>query len=179
MSQSAASILTTARRAFWDAIDNHGPLQSTLKQKYRMESTARARGSLEPSHDKREPTSIIDCPAIRVRPVSFGTEWKLNQLQRLPYALEWKVWSAGQDVAKIEELVGLVIDAVHQSKAADAADSYIRSALPGQIPVFGPIAFGLEGIDDGSPDNEQQPVLTATGVLTLPLNYQPVNYNVE
>lgn len=172
--------LTTARLAFWDAIDHFAPLKGKFKQTFRYVS-ARAETPFRPD-GLQMPTSVaIDCPALRIRPASMSYEWRTGQLQKSPFALEWKIWASGMFADEIESLATLVVDAIHTSRAPGIpanGNGYIRAAISGGVPILSPVIFAEEWIGDEADDNGQ-PVLTATSVLTLPLNYQPVNYNVQ
>lgn len=177
MATPAANLLWPARQAVCTAIDEYGPLKGVFKSKFYFEpSGSRARTSEERPDLHREPTAVIECPAIKIRPAGLLVRWQFNGQQRLPFSVGWEIWSDSLRAADIEALVGHFIDAIHVSKAAglSARDAgYVRAAI-GAFPIFESMTFSEVSLGD-EPDNDT-PVLKASGLLTLPLNYQPTTY---
>lgn len=127
------AILTDARLAVWDAIDNWGPLQGRFRQKMRFAPSVA--GKLTQEAD--EPSGV-DFPAISIAPSAINPVWLGNQIQFRPLSLTVTIWTRGwNSVGESEELWEGVIDAIYKCKLPDNSDTYIGAATNA-----GPYGFG-------------------------------------
>lgn len=128
------AILTDARQAVWDAIDNWPTLSGAFRQKLRYEPDVTGKLS-NPESD--EPTGM-DFPAIGVFPSVVNPAWLGNQVQFRPYSLSVQIWTAGwKSLPQNEQLWQDVIDAIYKCKLPDNSDTYIGAAT-----MHGPYGFG-------------------------------------
>jgi hypothetical protein len=128
------AILTTARQAVWDAIDNWPALANTFRQKIRFEKSSGTKLGLI---DSEEPSGQ-DFPCIAVSPSVVNPTWLGNQVQFRPYSLTITIWTAGWDsVNQNEQIWEDVINAIYKCKLPDDSDTYIGAATNA-----GPYGFG-------------------------------------
>ena len=128
------AVLTDARNAVWNAIDNWTALQNTFRQKIRFERSA---GSKLMLANTDEPTGV-DFPAIAVAPSVVNPIWLGNQVQFRPLSLTISIWTAGWDsLPQNEEIWGNVLDAIYKCKPVGGGDTYIGAAT-----AHGPYGFG-------------------------------------
>jgi hypothetical protein len=130
------SILTDARRAVWDSIDNWGPLRDVFKMKVAFDSNR-----LEGPHRPEGPTGVADLPAIAIVPSRVTPRWVTNQTQNHPYVLRVSYWTPDFLVDKAEELWDEIVKAVYRAHPNPEypRDTYLKRATGISMPIgFGP-----------------------------------------
>lgn len=128
------AILTDARNAVWDAIDNWPALSGAFRQKIRFEPS-QAGKLMMPAKD--EPSGV-DFPAISVAPSAVNPVWLGNQVQFRPVSLSIQIWTSGWDsLPQNEQLWEDVVEAIYKAKPDGGGDTYIGSAT-----AHGPYGFG-------------------------------------
>jgi hypothetical protein len=122
---NSLAMLTKARRAVWDAIDNWQPLidwatnTGIVLLKHRLEDDL--------SDILSDGSSFFDLPSISVRPASVSEGWEVHRMAKFPDQMMIDVKTAYLDHA--EELSEMIWQAVWQSApTATPTVSYIKTA---------------------------------------------------
>ena len=128
------AILTDARQAAWNAIDNWPALENAFRQKLRYEPSTTGKLGIA---DSDEPSGV-DFPAIGIFPSVVNPTWLGNQVQFRPVSLTVSIWTRGwNSLLTSEQLWEDVIDAIYKCKLPDDSDTYIGAAT-----MHGPYGFG-------------------------------------
>lgn len=128
------AILTDARLAVWDAIDNWPALGGRFRQRLRF--APHATGKLT-AQEADEPSGA-DFPCIAIAPSAINPVWLGNQIQFRPLSLTITIWTKGwNSIGESEELWEGVVDAIYKCKVPDDSDTYIGAATHA-----GPYGFG-------------------------------------
>lgn len=105
-------IITQARLAIWQAIDNYPPLNpggiSLFKHTYRYDSTP-ANFLIEVG------PALSEMPVLGMFPSHAVPEWWTNQIQAIPFAVNLVAWTPEADLELAERIPELLIYALHQS----------------------------------------------------------------
>ena len=129
------AVLTSARLAVWQAIDNFPLLspggKSVFARTYRYESTP-------PNFQIEIGPALTEMPAIGIFPSHALPEWFTSQIQTMPFSLNVVIWTPEADIELAEKLPEQVIYALHQS---GPAPGFVKRAT-GFYPIAnGPIQF--------------------------------------
>ena len=144
------SILTDARRAIWDSIDNWGSTRDLFRWKASFDSDRK-----EGAHRPQAPSGVGDFPAIMILPVRVTPRWVTNQTQDHPYVLRVSYWTAGTLIDKHEPIWDEIVTAIYRAHPNPAypRDTYLKRATGTSMPIgFGPSSTspvsvnGLEAI---------------------------------
>ena len=128
------AILTDARQAVWDAIDNWPALSGAFRQKLRYEPNISGKLGIR---DADEPSGV-DFPCIAVAPSVINPIWLGNTIQFRPLSLTITIWTEGwNSLPTNEQLWEDVIDAIYKCKLPDNSDTYVGAAT-----AHGPYGFG-------------------------------------
>lgn len=130
------SVLTDARRAIWDSIDNWGPLRDVFRLKLSFDSTR-----LEGPHRPQAPSGTADLPAIAIMPVRVTPRWVTNVTQDHPYVLRVSYWTADTLIDKHEAVWDEIVKAIYRAHPNPAypRDTYLKQATGVSMPIgFGP-----------------------------------------
>lgn len=117
------AVLTEARRAVWQAIDNWPALSNAFAQKVRYDRELSMLDNVEPS--------ISDLPAIAIAPVSNVPDWFLNRVQHWVYLLDLTIWTPDWVLEPAEDLLEKTMDALYRSRPnAASGPTYLETYLP-------------------------------------------------
>lgn len=129
------AVLTAARLAVWQAIDNFPPLNpggvSVFRHTYRYDSTP-------PNFQIEVGPALSEMPVLGVFPAHAIPEWWTSQIQAIPFALNLVVWTPEADLELAELLPEQLIYALHQS---GPAPGFVKRATGYYPTAVGPIQF--------------------------------------
>lgn len=111
-------VLTDARNAVWDAIDNHADTRDLFKKKFRFNDEGSCMTEPEPA--------LSDLDAISIFPMSFVPKWYTNERQEWPYALRVVMWFGGWKVTRAETALLKVARAIQDAKPQGSSAAYIN-----------------------------------------------------
>jgi len=144
------AILTTARQAVWNAIDNWPALDGVFREKLRFEPNATGKLS---GMDFEEPSGA-NFPGIGIFPSVVNPVWLGNQVQFRPYSLTITIWTQGwNSIKQSEQLWEDVLNAIYKCKLPDDSDTYIGAATNA-----GPYGFGNSRWTKVTMKNEQRAI---------------------
>ena len=158
------AVLTDARNAVWQAIDNWPALANAFALKLKHDAEMSLMQDGEPS--------ISDFPCIAITPADVVPNWFTNQSQFWPYTLNIAIWTPDWKIALAEDLVEKVVSAIYQASATPGGVPYIKAATGYHPERIGPMTMQparLRNTDDGEGTQAMR-----TGIaLTLRINRNP------
>lgn len=116
----STSIMTTARNAFWSAINHWPALADVFARKYQTDAQV---AELQ----LRDPVAA-ELPAIAIYWDSVKPTWKTNRMQEWPLALRMTLWLPGDQHTAAEQLAQDCFEAIYQAKPDGSQQTYIRTA---------------------------------------------------
>lgn len=138
-----ATLLTDARTAVWNSIDNWGPLQvgqeSFIRKKYKFDTELSMLADASPAASDLNALAIFPSTTI---PEPFTTSFK-----RYPYALDFFFWTRDWIVPHAERMWENIVDALYQAKASGETLSYIHAETC-RRPKLGPITMERVKLSD-------------------------------
>jgi len=154
------TVLTDARAALWNAIDNFDDLQRTFKAKFKFDSDNTMLREAEPAYS--------DLPAIGIWPTSVIPKWYVNTMQRWPYTLRMQIWTSGWLLGPAEKVFTQIARAIHRSAPPNTPTvPYTKDVMP----LMGPAASFQRTVLNKE-TNPVRVVLTTIDVV-LRCNFQP------
>lgn len=167
------ALLTTARRALWDAINAWSELrdpQDSSRSLFRLKFDWEAD---QPLIVEAEP-SISDFPAIEIIPSGgVSTSYVTNVAQEWGLSLDVKVWTHGWSLPDVEELAEKIARAIFQAAPDASTVSYVKAAV-GLHPRLAGISITAVRLRDSEGDDED--LVTATLLrltIVLPTRFNP------
>lgn len=174
---ATTALITTARRALWNALDAFPALKNSaddptatlFHQRFDFESEAATFEALEPS--------ISDFPCIMIAPASVNPLWYLNQMQNWQIIFQVTIWTADWTLPELENLIERTAEAFFQAVPDDGTGSTVPivKGTVGFYPMLGHFVI--------SPANVGQERETkATRVqmqLTLSNNKNPIGVSTQ
>lgn len=131
-----ATLLTDARGAVWDCIDNWAPLQdggeSFIRKKYKFDAELSMLADASPSP--------ADLNAVAIFPSQTIPEPHTASFKRYPYGLDVFFWTRDWVIPHAEKMWENLVDAFYQSKAAGQPRTYIHTVTC-RRPKLGPITM--------------------------------------
>lgn len=157
------AVLTDARNAVWQAIDNWPALLGVFKQSFRHE--------VEMMLQEMEP-SISDFPCIAVTPAEVVPSWFTNQAQQWPYTLNVAIWTPDWILAPAEQLIEDVVSAIYKASATVGGPTYIKAATGFHPERLGPMTLQPMKLND-SDDGDGTKAIRTSIAITLRINRNP------
>lgn len=143
------SILTDARNALWDAIDNWPGLESestttgrAFQQTFRFNDDSDLGSAIQPA--------LGDLPAVAILPVSSAPEWFTHELQQWPLLFEFRLWTADWSLPEAEALLEATIRAIYQAGEIPGV-SYVKATTGYHPRQLGPLTFEFARAGDRGP----------------------------
>lgn len=100
-------ILTDARQAVWECIENYESTKGLYATKFKLEDD----GSGRPIRAEPSPS---DLNSIRIELDSVNPEWWLNQQQKVPFSLNVTIWTESWNCVTAERYFELTNEAIWQ-----------------------------------------------------------------
>lgn len=124
-------ILTSARQAVWEAIDNWDELKDSIRRKYRFEDNSAVQKDLNPT--------IGDLPALAIYPSPTPLEWVTNQQHRVGYTLGFQLWTKHWNLLEGEDLWEKIVRGIYQSRPSANERPYVDANIR-KVMQWGPVS---------------------------------------
>jgi hypothetical protein len=150
------SIITTAREALWNAINNWSALKADPDDKLASKFKAffRYDDSMELPVWKNPEPSLSELPAISIWTSGVDPRWYLNQGQLWPIGFEITIWTPGYHLPTCEKFVADVWNAIHNAVIPETTVTWLKNALGGgsEMALAGSIEFRRRTVGTHSED---------------------------
>lgn len=152
-----AALLTKARRAFWDAINNAPELKdgngnSVFRTQFRFEEDNKLLEDIAPT--------LSQMPALAVAPSTVNMQWHRNTGQRWELVLNVRMWTPGWRLPNAEKWAEQIIRALYTTNISGANVTFVKNATGYEALGAGQISFDQTLLVDDEGEPTAQAILT-------------------
>lgn len=151
------AMLTNARRAVWQAIDESPLLVDSFVRKYKLDGD-------DDLTDEVEPASHSVMPAIALMPTNADGNWLVNTMMRFGHNIEVRIWTPRWHLDTAEDLVERVWKSIYGAAAVGATSTFVEAATGSPAKSLG-VTFELVRVGE---NRKVKAVLTRLRVQVRP-----------